>query len=91
MQCSWEKIVRKDYMMKLSLQYIVIDQFLRVAVDYTFVKKSREKRTTCSREKFNIKIIKIREKNSWEKFNEDIVVHFILYEYLRCYLFDQYF
>jgi hypothetical protein len=51
-------------MMKLSLQYIVIDQFLRVIVDDTFVKKSREKRATCSREKFNIKIIKIREKNS---------------------------
>jgi hypothetical protein len=56
--------VKKDYMMKLFLQYIVIDQFLRVIVDYTFVRKSREKRTTCSREKFNIKIIKIREKNS---------------------------
>ncbi len=54
--------MKKDFMMKLSLQYIVVDQFLRVAVDYIFVRKSREKRTTCLREKFNIKIIKIREK-----------------------------
>jgi hypothetical protein len=58
--------------------------FLREAVDYMLVKKSREKRK--KRKKLHV-----REKNSWKKLNEDIVVHIISYKYLQRYLRNQYF
>jgi hypothetical protein len=48
------------------------------------VKKSREKRKKR-------KELHVREKNSWKKLNEDIVVHIISYKYLQRYLRSQYF
>ncbi len=58
--------------------------FLREVVDYMLVKKSREKRKKR-------KELHVREKNSWKKLNEDIVVHIISYKYLQRYLRSQYF
>jgi hypothetical protein len=90
MKYSWKKIVKKDFKIKLFLQYVFLIKF-SARCELHIREKNREKKITCSREKFDKTTLHVRDKNSWKKFIKDIVVHFILYKYLQCYLFNQYF